>query len=88
MNVKKFVELLDANASMKTLKRRFGMTKEEIERNLGLLSYHRLYLKTNESIKVARHRTDITIQEKTRVVAALRLELMAEWKRLKDAKVQ
>lgn len=73
---------------MKTLKKYFSATKEEIEKNIGLLPYHRLYLKTNEEIVGVRKRKDLTMVEKTKMVAEIRETLTAEWRRTRDAKVQ
>jgi hypothetical protein len=72
---------------MKVLKRRFGMTKEEIERNIGLLPYHRLYLSVNEEVNAVRARKDLSLLKKTKTMTALRAKLAAEWKRI-NAEIQ
>ncbi len=73
---------------MKTLKKYFEMSKEQIEKNIRLLPWHRLYLKTNEEIVGVRRRKDLTAIEKTRMVAEIRAKLNAEWRRVSNAKIQ
>jgi hypothetical protein len=71
-------------APMKVLKRRFGMTKEEIQGNIRLLPYHRLYLTSMKEIAEVRRRKDLTIPLKMRAVEVIRIKVKKEWDRLND----
>ena len=68
--------------SMKILKKRFGMTKEEVEENIRLLPYHRLYIQTMRDIVIARSNRDADAKSRLREIQRLRDILQGKWEEL------
>jgi len=66
---------------MKVLKRRFGMTKEEVEENIRLIPYHQKHIAIMTTITLVRSDKAKTGVEKLRVVNQLRADLAKEWKK-------
>lgn len=79
-----FVRAVDANASMKTLKRQFKMTKEQVEENIRLLPYHRLFLLVTKETKAIRLRKDLRGREKIVRIRALTEQLKVKWRKLNE----
>lgn len=65
---------------MKVLKKRFGMTKEEVDGNIRLLSYHKAYINMMAEVEQIKARKDIPLPEKLRKIRVLKKTLHKEWK--------
>ena len=79
---KAFIAAIDMKLPMKAIKRNFGMTKEEVEGNIRLLPYHRLYLSSMEEIANIRKGANLTIPLKMRAIEKIRIKVKKEWERL------
>lgn len=69
---------------MKVLKKRFGLTKEEVEKNVRFLPYHKLYLETTEKIVILGKDKGLANTHKLRAIRMLQDNLRNEWKKLDD----
>lgn len=67
---------------MKELKRAFNMTKEDVERNLKLMSYHRKFVKASIEMPKIRNDQSISRHEKRKMLQVIRNDVMEEWKKL------
>lgn len=77
-----FVGAVNNNASMKELKRIFGMTKEQVDYNLKIISYHRMFLSVANEMRLIRADNSLNNREKRDRIKKLRDELVEEWKRV------
>jgi hypothetical protein len=66
---------------MKALKKRFDMTKEEVEKNIRLLPYHRLYLKSMKEIRIIQTRKDMAPPAKLKAIDAIKRKLQTSRRR-------
>ena len=66
---------------MKVLKRRFAMTKGEVEENIRLIPYHLKHISIMTTIQLVRSDKIKPAAQKLRIIEQLRSELAAEWKK-------
>jgi hypothetical protein len=69
---------------MKVLKRRFGMTKEEVEENIRLIPYHSRHISIMTAIQLIRSDKTKPSAQKLRMIEQLRQDLAAEWKKYNE----
>ncbi len=60
------------------------MTKEEVESNIAILPYHKLYVKTTADIAALRRSKGTSGIEKIKALNTLRQNLKNEWEKLND----
>jgi hypothetical protein len=66
---------------MKVLKRRFAMTKEEVEENIRLIPYHHKHVSIMTTIQLVRADQSKPSTQKLKIIEQLRKDLAAEWKK-------
>jgi len=69
---------------MKVLKRSFNMTKEEVESNIAILSYHKAYVTSTQLMTTIRRDSGMSVAEKTKAISEMRQKLKNEWKKVND----
>jgi len=79
-----FIIAVEAEAPMKVLKRSFNMTKEEVESNIAILSYHKAYVTSTQLMTTIRRDSGMSVAEKTKAISEMRQKLKNEWKKVND----
>ena len=67
-----FIEAVDSQSSMKILKRKFKMTKEQVEWNIRYLPYHRAYVKAKDAMTAIAADDTLSAEEKHDKIALAR----------------
>lgn len=79
-----FIFAVEHGTPMKVLKRSFSMTKEEVESNIAILSYHKAYVDSTQQIAAIRRNKTISTLDKTKALNTIRQNLKNEWKKIND----
>jgi len=79
-----FITAVEAELPMKVLKRSFDMTKEEVESNIAILSYHKAYVDSTRQITAIRRDNKMPGIDRIRAINAIRQNLKNEWKKIND----
>lgn len=72
---------------MKALKRSFNLSKEEVEANISILSFHKYHVKVLDEIGAIK--TDATMNgaDKLRAIRVLRNRVAKRWKEILNGKL-